>query len=435
MKTIEIFIKQGDQEIGGNSIVIPSFIAPVNTISSLSSNIKELLTRKSLSLSENSIDLLNLGLAVYTLDQLVSREEFGHYQWCRSFKINLPVLNINLWESVLPEVIKALDFLSGDHWTINLTEREKNYDTEPIRPDHSFQKVCLFSGGLDSFIGAVNILENEDLVLVGHHKKGGYDKLSQEELVESLGDKYDDRTIEKFLFFVQPKKSKEKKYIGEDTQRARSFLFLILGIITANAYGANIPLFVPENGLISLNLPLTQSRLGTFSTKTTHPFFIDTFKSILRGININNDIINPFQFKTKGEMIETSENKELVKELAPKTISCSKTGYYKRWHKKSENHCGHCVPCIIRRAAMKKSGIDSPGDYVFDIRSFDKSYNKDKGADFHAFKIAIYKYLVKNELNIFEVLKSGSLPTDDIEKYLDVARRGLKEVADFINDN
>lgn len=36
-------------------------------------------------------------------------------------------------------------------------------------------------------------------------------------------------------------------------------------------------LLVPENGLIALNVPLDETRVGSFSTRTTHPlsFFVE----------------------------------------------------------------------------------------------------------------------------------------------------------------
>lgn len=438
MKTVSLFFRQkGEQDVqvSENSIVIPTINADIITNKdSLSSNIKDLFGKKGLLPSENAIDLLNLGLAVYSLDQLVSRNKYGHYQWTRDFTVHLPVFDSKRWKEINPLIEETLAFLSGDKWTIDLIDREKIYENVPDRPVPKFPKVCLFSGGLDSFIGAVNLLENENVILVGHHKKGGYEKSPQEELINSLKNHYSDKEIENLLFYVQPEKSQEKDFLGENTQRARSFLFLVLGAVVANSYDSNIPLYVPENGLISLNLPLTQSRQGTFSTKTTHPFFIDKFKKILIGLGINNDVINPFQFKTKGEMIESSCNKNLVVELMQKSVSCSKAGHHIRWNKKEKVHCGYCIPCIIRRAALHKVKVDDPSEYVFDVRSFDYSYNKDKGADLHAFRIAIHKYLIQGKLNIFEVLKSGKLPEDDIDMYLDLVKRGLKEVDNFIKD-
>ena len=35
-----------------------------------------------------------------------------------------------------------------------------------------------------------------------------------------------------------------------------------------------IDILVPENGVISINVPLTVRRVGTLSTRTTHPYFI-----------------------------------------------------------------------------------------------------------------------------------------------------------------
>ncbi|MCT4640557.1 MAG: hypothetical protein N4A72_22860 [Bacteroidales bacterium] len=438
MKSTKLIIQQNKNDVvdtNGNVIAIPSIIGDNAIQGSLSSNVSYFLKSRNLTLSEDTIDLLNLALAVYSLDQLVSRNEFGHYQWTRKFEISLPVLNIDKWNSISEDIEEALGFLSGDYWHISLSKRNEHcMESKLISTDVTFDKVCLFSGGLDSFIGAVKLLEEGDLALVGHHKKGGYEKASQQDLISSLKKAYKDRDIQDFLFYVQPSKKKEKDFKGEDTQRARSFLFLVLGVVVANTYGDNIPLYVPENGLISLNLPLTYSRQGTYSTKTTHPFFIDKFVSVMKALGINNEIINPYQFHTKGEMIKDSPREKLVIELFNKTISCSKPGYYKRWSKKGEVHCGHCIPCIIRRAALHKVGKDNPDDYVFDVKKFDTSYNKDKGADIHAFKIAIQRLIVQRKLNVFELLKSGNIPEGGINDYLELVRRGILEVDNFIKD-
>ena len=96
-----------------------------------------------------------------------------------------------------------------------------------------------------------------------------------------------------------------------------------LGIAVANSYGDTIPLYIPENGLISLNIPLTSSRIGSSSTRTTHPYFLDTLSKILIRLDIKNKIINPYQFLTKGEMITHSKNRNLISKFYNETVSCA----------------------------------------------------------------------------------------------------------------
>ena len=48
----------------------------------------------------------------------------------------------------------------------------------------------------------------------------------------------------------------------EDTTRSRSFMFFAHAIAYASAMNKSIELIIPENGLISLNIPLAHTRLG-----------------------------------------------------------------------------------------------------------------------------------------------------------------------------
>ena len=71
----------------------------------------------------------------------------------------------------------------------------------------------------------------------------------------------------------------------------RSFLFLCIALTIAGIIGNDIPVYIPENGFIGLNIPLTNSRKGSCSTRTTHPYFISSFNEMLKIIGIENQII------------------------------------------------------------------------------------------------------------------------------------------------
>lgn len=60
---------------------------------------------------------------------------------------------------------------------------------------------------------------------------------------------------------------------SENTSRGRSLLFLCAALSVAGILGENVPVYIPENGFIGLNIPLTGGRKGTCSTRTTHPYF------------------------------------------------------------------------------------------------------------------------------------------------------------------
>jgi len=54
---------------------------------------------------------------------------------------------------------------------------------------------------------------------------------------------------------------------------------------------------------------------------------------------------------TKGELLTGCKDKKLLGELIGYSTSCGK--YLRSGHQ----HCGRCVPCMVRRAAIHKAGI------------------------------------------------------------------------------
>ena len=150
--------------------------------------------------------------------------------------------------------------LSGDKWEVAFRSCEAIH-ADFQRDTTDVGQVSLFSGRLDSFIGSIDLLEeNKNVALVSHHKGGsGGEKSLQENLISKLNQKLDNKNASGFNFYVQPTQS-DNPYGGEDTQRARSIIFIGLGLLVASSIGDNISLVVPENGLISLNVPLTTTR-------------------------------------------------------------------------------------------------------------------------------------------------------------------------------
>ena len=90
------------------------------------------------------------------------------------------------------------------------------------------------------------------------------------------------------------------------SQRARSIVFLAYGVLVATTLaryhtGESITLYVCENGFIAVNPPLTGGRLGSLSTRTTHPVVLSSLQHILDAAELRVKIVNPYSFKTKGE--------------------------------------------------------------------------------------------------------------------------------------
>ena len=146
-------------------------------------------------------------------------------------------------------------------------------------------------------------------------------------------------------------------------QRSRSFLFIAIALFAMSGTAECVELLMPENGLIALNVPLEYLRIGSHSTRTTHPYYLKLWNDVASEM-FGYSISNPYWNKTKGEMALECLNKELLKTAMGLSYSCSSVNSVSIQSGKS-NHCGHCLPCIIRRAAMHKAfGDYDPSDYM-----------------------------------------------------------------------
>ncbi len=178
----------------------------------------------------------------------------------------------------------------------------------------------------------------------------------------------------------------------EKTTRSRSILFLALGVAIAAGYDTAVPLNVAENGLISLNPPLTAARMGSLSTRTTHPHFIALFRRVLHGMEINVQIRTPYAFQTKGEMATRISTHLAFSAGVHDTVSCSHPDVGRYQGISPGQHCGYCVPCIIRRAALAAAGLDDPSRYLMDIHTNRPQLGSDTARDLRAFEMAIRRF-------------------------------------------
>lgn len=382
--------------------------------------------------SDTVMDFLTIALAVTAADTFVLRKDTAN-GWCRSFSITLPLCQPDIWQANKTYLEQILHFLSGDIWQFNfqaggqlppqpykLSSRTKLVD---LRNKDS---VCLFSGGLDSAIGAIDLLEQGySPVLVSHSYKG--DKSRQQMIVEKLNQSRYANQFSQFNAIAQPHLNNGGT--TEITMRTRSLNFLAFAIVSAYALQEvvqkEIDIFVPENGVISINAPLTPRRMGTLSTRTTHPYFIQELQKLFTAVNIPFILKNPYQFKTKGQMIAECANLPLLQQIIPDTVSCS------HWKRKNQQ-CGVCVPCLIRRASLHYANITNDAQYEFnDIRQI--LTHQDRRDDLFALMGAIGQ---KNHRNMNQwVLQSGSLPIQQLNQFSDVFMNGLNEVEQLLIAN
>lgn len=402
---------------------------------SLRTTVPDVLARHGIVPSDAAYDLLNAAVAAYTADVRVPRRT-AFDGWTRDLVLHLPVLSAG-WSQGAEVLTKLLRFLTGDHWVVRTRRAPGSYRPSQGKVsgrgarELQAETVCLFSGGLDSYVGAVDLLDSgERVVLVGHHSAGGgATSTSQRNALAVLREEYSEERSPLLQFWISPPKGEEQA--SEITTRGRSILFLGLGATVADGLRAE-RLVVPENGLISLNVPLTNSRLGSLSTRTTHPYTMKLFRDLLAVIDVGVSVELPYRFHTKGEMLNGCANNRLVRPGLLATMSCSHPGAARFAGKSPNVHCGYCVPCVIRRAATSTSGLSDPTTYATEDLS--RPLEGESGSDLRALRMALDRYQ-KDPPMLADVLVPGPLPGTDEElsAYLGVFRRGLDEVRSLLS--
>ncbi len=355
--------------------------------------------------SSEALDLFYISLIVYYADRKVLRNQ-TYDSWTRSFKVYMPVLEPDKWNNQKELLEQMLSFLSGDLWYFEFRKRELNPKELRVKKwskkstkKYTPEAFCMLSGGLDSFIGAIDLLNQEKNIAFISHYGGGKGVIEYQNNVKSvIVDKFDLSDKQFFNFHAAPVDG------IEDSTRTRSFMFFAHAIILASTLNKQIKLYIPENGLISLNIPLTNTRLGTSSTRTTHPYYMNMLQRLLNNLDIKVELENPYQFKTKGKMIVECNSPEFLKVNIAKTMSCSHPDQGRYNREKYPSHCGVCLPCVIRRAAIEKAYGTDESIYRDENFTIGKSIT-----ELNSYKVGILDYK-RTKLNMsFKIQESGPI--------------------------
>ena len=380
--------------------------------------------------TDTGAELLRFAASVYCADRTVLREPSPD-GWTRSFHVQAPVSSAEGWQQA--DWAGTLRFLTGDRWIIQPRRARPAPTAEPVGPP--VDAVSLFSGGLDSLCGVIDLLELDPqrrLLLVAHHE-GGQASTAQRALFDALSNAYGERVMLRRMFCRPAPADTEAQAqplpgLRERTTRSRSFLYIAGALAAAASAGAQVPVYVPENGWISLNVPLTRARTGSASTRTTHPHFLALLTQACRAIGIENPIINPYRLLTKGEMLAACRNPRLLTRLAPSSISCAHPET-PRWRDRAQGNCGYCLPCLVRRAALATIRRDRADPYAWDALT-DASLlepSERTGADLRATVHGVSPH--RDELSI---IRNAPLPAGEHYDYLQLWRRGAAEIRGWL---
>ncbi len=445
---MNIFISKNENAVH-NNIDIDSIIFSLNRYDkrNVYTNFPDTINRMGIKDIDSIYeDLFVIGLSVFAIDKRIPRTFFAD-NWTRELTVNIPVLN-DVWEHLVDHINIMLSFLTGDKWYISFRSTEESFfhSVKKYRKTYSIPQcdsVCLFSGGLDSFCGAITLLKKEKSpCLIGHNE---YPKLriKQENLAKMFREEFPDQNAE-FVSFTAgsraPQYADGKEFLGsENTTRGRSLLFLCVALVMASVLGENIPVYIPENGFIGLNVPLTNNRKGSCTTRTTHPHFLNMFRELLNNVGIKNKINNFFAYETKRNIVNSVKDEEAFKRGYLETISCSHPcihRYNKNGSKEYPINCGYCYPCIIRKSALLDVPDGNQGytENTLSMQFINENSHKNIIDDLKAVISTIYRFEHIDEKELIRLIKgTGKLSFDEINKFKSVYIDSINDIIELLS--
>lgn len=387
----------------------------IPTRGSAGSALKHAIMQEKVSPAARAWDLLALALAVVSAD-FAGHRACSPDGWTREFELTVSVVDAPFWNANADTLQQLLAFLSTDRWTLRFIEG--GILPQPARtPEYPVEDcVVLLSGGLDSYIGAVDLAtQGRKPLAVSQMVRGDGEK--QVAFAAEIGGGLRHFQANHNAVVPDPE--------NPPSQRARSIIFLAYGVFMATTLGRyhageQVTLYVCENGFIALNPPLTGGRLGSLSTRTTHPVVLALLQQVLDAAGLRVRIVNPYRLKTKGEMLRECLDQTLLITYAYKTTSC---GRFKHFGYK---HCGRCVPCLVRRAAFHSWLGKDDTKYVYG----NLAINNDEHAGFDDVRSALIGIAEHKEVGIKRWLGATISSGLITEKPLlaETAERGLAEI-------
>ncbi|MES2981140.1 MAG: Qat anti-phage system QueC-like protein QatC [Verrucomicrobiota bacterium] len=389
------------------------------TVGDVAKDLRREVRASGLSPSIQEWDFCTLAIAVAAADEAVPRKKSAD-GWTRQIEIEVALSHPAIWKPYLESLEETFRFLTGDFWRIRVTTGGLEPPTPPKRLDYDGSCVSLLSGGLDSLVGAIDLcVDGEKPIFLSKIVNGDSDK--QTEIAKAL------KTGKRHLQWSHKSRS---TLPGDDQTRGRSIVFLAYAVlasaaITAKA-GERKRIIVPENGFISLNVPLSPGRIGSHSTKTTHPVYLDGLERVLNSLKINVEFVRPYQFTTKGEMLIECKDQGLLKKLMGNTTSCGRFG-------RTKTHCGRCVPCLVRRSAFFARKVQDP---TVKSKNTGKNYEfpdlgsallDKKSSDIKAAATSIM-LIERKGIERFIGSSLAFCKSDERDKFKGVIERGLEEI-------
>lgn len=124
---------------------------------------------------------------------------------------------------------------------------------------------------------------------------------------------------------------------------------------------------------------------------------------------------------TKGEMMKACKDKDYLNSNYQHTLSCSHPDQG-RWTGDNAGHCGECLPCTIRKAAIKAAGLD-------DNSTYRHSYDTIKGSE----ALKSYKLGLVTPKDSYAAIQTSGPITERLDEYVRLYEEGIKELKNYID--
>jgi len=305
--------------------------------------------------TELESDLVDIATAIYGSDRLASRPNgfLAHeLNWRRHLIIQIPVRDPDFWSQpsasrLLQDVLAEL---SDDIWELSFYAQTDprtvgRRGALPARPP----RIAWFSGGLDSLAGTLALLkaDRSPAALVSFdtnsHNKSFQSKvgaLLQRKLASDVA-----ITPYRMHFNHTGLELREQ----DRRQRARSFLYFVITSVLARRLHQS-QVHVLENGITSLNLPISTLLSSSRVTRTTHPLVLLAFERLIRHVFEwpEFELLLPHLLQTKAEMVAPFAHD--YRDMIAETISCARY--------MNAKICGTCTACLLRRQVFWLNGLE-----------------------------------------------------------------------------
>lgn len=308
-------------------------------------------------LNDREMDLAEISGSIFAIDLACARGH-GDVGWGRAIEAHIPARDPDYWSQMTPRLEALFADFTQDR--LDLTFHQDPQPSPAPRqrsaPFQPFDCVALISGGVDSYAGGLVLLEDGRRPLGVSHTAAGAITHAQARVAEVLASKFPD--FERVGLTAQKSGSTFPR--PEPSQRSRSLLFLAMASIAA-AVGGISDVFINENGVMAVHIPMTAARAGSLSTHTASPAVLDRLQGVLSdalgsSIHISNNLLT----RTKPEVVALCQTRGQADDLAS-TVSCWSIG-------RTGRHCGSCAPCLMRRISFELHGV---ADVTYELDAFE----------------------------------------------------------------